>query len=241
MRRDFPRVTALVAAGGSGARMKSGVAKPWIRLNGQPIILRTLRALHAHPLIDEIVLVLGQDGLKTAKDLVRRFRLTKVGRIVAGGATRRASVENGLKALGRDAELVLIHDGARPLVAPEDITRVIKKARRTNAAILGVPVKATVKKVGPDGAVIETPDRGRLWEIQTPQVFERRLIERAHRQGGKGTAFDDASLVERLGHKVWVVPGSYGNIKITTPEDLLFAQAVIRLRRRSRLLGREGK
>jgi 2-C-methyl-D-erythritol 4-phosphate cytidylyltransferase len=233
MRRDFTKVTALVAAGGSGARMRSGVAKPWIRLNGRPIILYTLKALHAHPLIDEIVLVLGRDGLKKANELVRKFRLTKVAQIVAGGATRRGSVENGLKALRSGSGLVLIHDGARPLVGPEDITRVIEMARRTHAAILGVPVKATVKKVDGRGAVKETPDRDSLWEIQTPQVFERRLIERAHRQSRKGAAFDDASLVEQAGHKVWVVPGSYGNIKITTPEDLVFAQAALRSKRKN--------
>jgi len=161
---------------------------------------------------------------------IKRYRISKVARVVFGGRRRQDSVGNGLKVLGYGSELVLIHDSARPFIDRRMIQETIRKAEKCGAAIVGVPVKATIKKVTKTlrgcYRVKETIDRSNLWEIQTPQVFEKDLILKAYKKFGNIDVTDDAMLAEKLGAKVSVVFGSYDNIKITTPQDLVTAQAI---------------
>ncbi|MGE5279576.1 MAG: 2-C-methyl-D-erythritol 4-phosphate cytidylyltransferase [Deltaproteobacteria bacterium] len=220
------RVFALVPAAGVGARMNAARPKPLLEIADTPIVVSTLEALARHPLIEEIVLVFSPEGLGEARDLVKRYKIAKVSRVIAGGATRKDSVRNGLEVVPSRAELVLIHDGVRPFVDEACITRVIEAAREGGAAVLGVPVKATVKRVDKRQEVDATLRREQLWEIQTPQVFERELIQKAYLRASRIAAPDDASLVEAMGKRVRVVMGSYFNIKITTQEDLVFAEAI---------------
>jgi 2-C-methyl-D-erythritol 4-phosphate cytidylyltransferase len=212
--------------------MGSARPKTLLEIGRKPILAWTLRAFQMHPQIDEIVLVFQPDSLKVARDLVKRHHFSKVSAIVAGGATRQASVKNGLAKVDAAADFVAIHDGARPCVDEASITRVLATARRSGAAVLGVPVKPTIKSVDRNGTIQKTLLREGLWEIQTPQVFSRALIVDAYRRSGGRRVSDDASLVERLGHKVTVVCGNYFNIKVTTPEDMLLARAILRGRAR---------
>lgn len=224
---DGVKITALVPAAGVGARMKLDLAKPLLEIKGKPMIIYTLEALAAHPLIDEIVLIFNKEGLSQARDLVKDYKIAKVSRVIGGGATRKESVRNGLEVVDSKTAFVLIHDGVRPFVDEGSITRVIEEAKVSGAAVLGVPVKSTIKKVDIRSEVDSTLKRDHLWEIQTPQVFERELIQKAYLRASKHAVPDDASLVELMGKKVKVVMGSYFNIKITTQEDLLLAQALM--------------
>jgi len=224
------RITALVPAAGIGARMNVSFAKPLLEVQTKPIIIYTLETLDRHPLIDEIVLVFNPDGLDEARKLVKKHKLSKVARVIAGGATRKDSVRNGLEVVPSRTDLVLIHDGVRPFIDEASITRVIEAARDGGAAILGVPVKATVKRLDKRLEVDTTLRRDQLWEIQTPQVFERELIQKAYLRAHVIAAPDDAFLVEMMGKRVKVVMGSYFNIKITTQEDMVFAEAIAAFR-----------
>jgi 2-C-methyl-D-erythritol 4-phosphate cytidylyltransferase len=223
---DGKKITALVAAGGLGARMNLDLAKPLVQIRNKPIIIYTLEALDAHPLIDEIVLIFNKDGLLLARDFVKKFNISKVSRVIAGGATRKESVSRGLDVVDSKTKLVVIHDGVRPFVDEGSITRVIEAAQVTGAAVLGVPVKSTIKQVDRSQDVDSTLKRDSLWEIQTPQVFSRELIQMAYLRASKHSVPDDAALVELMGKKIKVVMGSYFNIKITTQEDLVFAEAI---------------
>lgn len=227
---EASKVTALVPAAGLGLRMNLDLAKPLVEVAEKPIIIYTLEALQAHPLIDEIVLIFNKDGLNKAREYVQKYRLKKVSRVIAGGLTRKESVRNGLEVVGSRTHLVLIHDGVRPFVDEGCVTRVIERARQTGAAVLGVPVKPTIKKVNSKKEIEETLKREQLWEIQTPQVFERELIQKAYLRASKFAVPDDAVLVEKMGKRVSVVQGSYFNIKITTQEDLVFAEAIAAIR-----------
>jgi len=213
-----------------GARMNIDLAKPLIEIKNKPIIVYTLEVLQAHPLIDEIVLIFSKEGLDKARSFVAAYRLTKVSRVIAGGASRKESVRNGLEVVDSKTRFVVIHDGVRPFVDEGCVTRVIEEAKVCGAAVLGVPVKPTVKRLNNRMEVDETLKRDRLWEIQTPQVFERELIQKAYLRCSKLGVPDDASLVEMMGRKVRVVMGSYFNIKITTQEDLVFAEAIAAVR-----------
>jgi len=224
------KITALVAAGGLGVRMKLDIAKPLLLVRNKPVVIYTLEVLEAHPLIDEIVLVFNKDGLDDAKEAVKRYNISKVARVVAGGATRKDSVASGLGAVDSATRLVVIHDGVRPFVDECAITRVIEAAENSGAAVLGVPVKSTIKHVDKNLDIELTLKRDSLWEIQTPQVFDRELIQAAYARSGGDFVSDDASLVELMGKKVRVVTGSYFNIKITTQEDLAFAEAIVAAR-----------
>ncbi len=224
------KITALVPAAGLGARMRLDLAKPLLEIKSKPIIIYTLEVLQAHPLIDEIVLIFNKEGLEEARGIVARYKIFKVARVIAGGETRKESVRNGLEVVDSKTKLVVIHDGVRPFVDEGCITRVIEEARESGAAVLGVPVKSTIKKVDVNLVVDETLKRDQLWDIQTPQVFERELIQKAYLRASKYSVPDDAALVEMMGKKVKVVMGSYFNIKITTQEDLLFAEAIANIR-----------
>lgn len=229
MSRSY-KIVAIVPAAGLGSRMNSRLAKPMLEIGGKPIIALTLEKLQAHPLVDRIILVFNRNYLARARSSLKKYRFTKLTDIVAGGATRQASVRNGLMRLGPEDRYVLIHDGVRPFIDEGCISRVIRQARACGAAVAGVPLKPTIKRLNSKSEVEETPHRDCLWEIQTPQVFKRETIESAYRDTGIANATDDASLVEAAGKKVKVVLGSYFNIKITTPEDLVFAEAIVKKR-----------
>lgn len=222
------KISAILPAAGLGLRIKSDTLKPLILVNGESIIVHTLKIFENHPLVNEIILVFNSQGIAALKKLVKQNGFKKVKQVVAGGKTRRDSVANGLKHLKADTDLVLIHDGVRPFIEEGIITKSIEVAKKHGAAIVGVPVKPTIKKIKLKKLEVDsTLNRNELWEIQTPQVFKKELILKAYKNSDGIDACDDAFLVERLGQRIKLVEGSYSNIKITTPEDLLLAQAII--------------
>ncbi len=229
------KVTAILVAAGKGKRM-GRKEKMFISLRGKPLIAHALEALNKLSIIDEIILVVNRANRERVdREIVRRYRLKKVSRIVIGGATRTESVYKGLREVSEETDFVLVHDGARPFIEKETVTAALKQARRFGAAVVGVAVKATIKKIKQGLIVDSTLAREKLWEIQTPQVFKRQLICEAYREGQSGgiRATDDSSLVERIGHRVKIVTGSYDNIKITTPQDLAVAEVILRKRKSS--------
>ncbi len=226
--RPIPRTAVIIPAAGSGTRM--GVKnKLLLPLAGRAVLLRTLDAFDTCPLVTAIILAVSDDTARFFDEEIRdNPAFTKVLPPVTGGATRQDSVRNALERVAGGYDLILVHDGARPLVEAVLIKAIINKARETGAAVPVVPLKDTVKVVA-DGAIRETPERDTLRAVQTPQGFSTDLLKRAFDEavscGFRGT--DEASLVERLGLPVSIVPGSYENIKITTPEDLLIAESII--------------
>lgn len=233
-KRDH-KVIALIPAAGLGQRMGSTTQKQYLNLGGLPILVHCLRTFAAHPQIDEIIIIIPEEQMDFCRwDIVHAYNIEKVSALVRGGAQRQDSVRNGVRACQCSADdIILIHDGVRPLVEPETITAVIHGVRAHDACIAGVPLKDTVKVVQ-DGIIHSTPQRSGLWAAQTPQGFRCRLIATAHEQAlARGfSATDDASVLEWYGHPVTVVEGSYANLKITTPEDLVLAQALLEQRER---------
>jgi len=224
-------VMAVVPAAGKSTRMGAKIKKQYLELDGIPVVVRTLRVLQDCPLVGGIVLVVGRGEEEYCRlELVENYGLSKVQKIVAGGDDRQKSVLNGLSALPLDTKIVVIHDGARPLLPPGRLAAVIEAARRHGAATLAVPPKDTVKSGNAQGLVVETLPRDKLFLIQTPQAFHYDLILKAHQEGlAKGVrATDDAYLVELMRHPVKLVEGSYKNIKITTPEDIMVASALLK-------------
>ncbi|MDP2726960.1 MAG: 2-C-methyl-D-erythritol 4-phosphate cytidylyltransferase [Dehalococcoidia bacterium] len=218
---------AVIVAAGRGERM-GGVDKVFALLAGEPVLSHTLRTFHTSPLVEEIALVLNSRNLERGRRLVEEQGWWKVRHICLGGERRQDSVREGLARLS-ECEWVIIHDAARPLVSHHLILCGLNEARERGAAIAAVPVKDTLKVVGPELEVVGTPNRSTLWAVQTPQVFRYKLIWEAYAQP-QGSAPDDAALIERLGHRVKVYMGSYDNIKITTQEDLAIAEALLRKR-----------
>lgn len=233
-REDHPFCSAVVAAGGSSSRM-GGENKLMLPLDGIPVLARTLQALDRAALVDEIVVAAREEDLLRIGDLCKIYGIAKPVKIVLGGATRTESVLAAALECRGDGALIAVHDGARPLVEPELIDRVAELAKKTNAAAPAVPVKDTIKVVQGD-KVESTPDRDALRAIQTPQVFDAQLLRAALQAAVAAgeTTTDDCAAVERLGKEVYLTEGSYENIKITTPEDILMAEAI--LRRREELL-----
>ncbi len=219
-------VVAVIVAGGVGRRLRAKVRKPFISLRGRPMLAWTLGAFERAPGVRAVVLVAHPGDLERARRLVRRYRFRKVASVVPGGASRMASVACGVRALPPGTRWVAVHDAARPLVTPALIEATLRGAKRAKAAIAAVPVVPTVKE-GAGGWVTRTLDRSRLWAVQTPQVFERKLLERAHRRANGFAATDDAALVEKMGRRIRIVRGSHRNIKVTTPEDLVIAEALL--------------
>ncbi len=227
------RFAAVVPAAGTGSRM-GGRKKPYITLCGRPILHHAIERLLEASCCEQLVVVVHRDEFaegRVAAELEERFGPIQV---VCGGPTRQASVLEGLRAVGDGEELVLIHDAVRPLVSPEVVHRVAVATSRHGAAIAAVPATETVKRVTDGDTIAETPLRGHLWYARTPQGFRKDLILRAHSEHAGGPkATDDAELVERLGHSVHVVRDRYDNVKITTEEDLIVAEAILRWRRSS--------
>lgn len=196
------------------------------------MVVRTLSVFQACEAVDEIVLVVNQDEMDQASRLVDEHEISKVSHVIPGGEIRQDSVRNGLTCISPSAEIVAIHDAARPLVTQEIILASIEAARENGAAIAAVPVVDTIKSSLDCRFVSGTPDRSQLYSVQTPQTFERRLIESAYERAYADcfVGTDDASLVERLGESVVIVSGSYDNIKVTTPPDVATAEAVLAAR-----------
>ena len=218
---------AIVPAAGSSSRM-AGSDKLLLPLGETPVLVHTLRALDNCPYIQEIVVVTRKDLIVPVGQLCKDCAFSKVTKVVAGGETRTHSVLAGIRELGLQHELVAIHDGARPLVTAEVLETVIRKAAQCGAAAPAVPVKDTIKRVQ-NGVILDTPDRKNLYAVQTPQVFEAGLIKaaltKALEEGAELT--DDCAAVERLGMSVYLTQGDYTNLKITTPEDLAAAEALL--------------
>lgn len=226
-----PRCAALVAAAGSSARM-GGENKLLLPLDGVPVLVRTLAAFQVTGCVDEIIVAAREEDILEISQLCRTYGLTKCTKVIRGGESRVHSVLLAALEASPDTELLAVQDGARPLVTPDLIDRVVAAAARCGAAAPAVAVKDTVKAAGKDGAVEETLDRSRLRAVQTPQVFQAGLLKAALQSALEQEApvTDDASAVERLGKVVFLVEGEEENLKITTPLDLTVAEAVIRAR-----------
>ena len=226
------RCTAIVLAAGQGKRMHSKIQKQFLEIGGKPILYYSMECFQKSPLIQDIILVTGEDMISYwQSEIVEKYGFTKVCKVTAGGKERYDSVYAGLLCC-QDTDYVYIHDGARPFVTEEMIQRGYEAVKRTNACVMGMPSKDTVKLADPSGYIKETPDRKIVWNIQTPQIFSYDLIRGAYesiRKKDMSNVTDDAMVVEQeTGTKILLVEGSYQNIKITTPEDLAVAEAFLR-------------
>ena len=221
-------ISAIVLAGGRGKRMNYHKSKQFIEIKGKPVLVYTLEKFIYNKSIDEVILVLPEDEVDYCKkEVLQRYSL-KVDRIVIGGKERQDSVFNALEAMEK-ADIVLIHDGARPFINEKIIEEGIKYANIYGAAAPGVTPKDTIKIKNEDNISVDTPDRNTLVAVQTPQCFKYDEIYQCHRKIKEENAIvtDDTSVVERYGHKVYLYEGDYINIKITTPEDLILAERLI--------------
>lgn len=224
-------ISVIVAAAGMSNRMGSKINKQFISINNKPILAHTLEKFERCKYIDEIIVVAKEDEIDYCrKEIVRRYNFNKVSKIVRGGKERQDSVYNGILALNERADIVLSHDGARPFVKMENIIDGIKGAFKHGACVVGVPVKDTIKVVGDGDIIDETPNRDMLWAAQTPQCFKKEIILEGYRRAIEDSyvGTDDSSFAERLGIDVKMIMGSYENIKITTPEDLIVAESILK-------------
>lgn len=229
------KTVAIVLAAGRGKRMQSDVAKQYLLVRNKPVLYYSLKAFE-DSIVDEIILVTAESEIGYCKEgIVEKYNFKKVSQIVAGGKERYHSVYNGLKACG-DTEYVLIHDGARPFVDSNIICRNIDMVKKFGACVTGMPVKDTIKISDADGYVKETPRRDMIWTIQTPQTFRYDLIKKSYdiffadeEKYSKQYSVTDDSMVAEIfgGLKVKLVEGSYNNVKITTPEDMALAEAIL--------------
>ena len=227
------KVTAIIPAAGMGKRMGKAMAKQFLTLGDKPMLAHTLLMFQRSPEIDEIIPVLSKEDMEGClRDVIEHYQITKVKTLVVGGKERQDSVRHGLQKISKDTAIVLVHDGVRPFVTPDMISEAVGVARKGECAAVGVPVKDTIKEVDDDKIVRRTLERGRLWSIQTPQVFPVKILKRAYEESSKQKRYgtDDAMLVERAGGTVRVIMGSYENIKITTPEDLIVAEEILKRR-----------
>jgi len=223
-------IFSVIVAAGKGVRMGGTLGKQFLPLGGRPILAHTLYGFNKSELIDRIVIVLSAGDIDYFKtEVLSKLTLSKEIQVVTGGAHRQDSVYNGLRQIQAKDGIVLIHDGVRPFVRPEQIAATVEKARETGACILALPVADTLKRVAEDRRIQSTLERKSVWMAQTPQVFRFSIIWQAHQAARKAgySGTDDAQLVERLGLPVTVVRGSRSNIKITTPEDLALAEAIL--------------
>jgi len=226
------KADTIIVSAGKGHRFMKGKKKQFYLLADKPILAHTLDKFENCPLIHSILLVVGREDMDYClKEIIEKYQYRKISQIVPGGKRRQESVKNGIDFLSKETDIVVIHDGVRPFVTKEMIEESIRSAVRFQAVVMAMPVKETVKMVQRDGTVLKTLDRDSLWQVQTPQTFQVNVIKEAHyramEDGFIGT--DDASLVERLGVKVRILPGSYTNIKITTPEDLMLAHLILQM------------
>ena len=222
-----PDVGAIIVAAGASRRM-GGVDKIFAPLLGQPLIYYSLKAFHDTPEVTSVVLMLSPDNIDLGRELVDESEWHKVKHVCPGGQRRQDSVRLGLDMLP-DSEWIVVHDGGRPLIEATLISRGLEEARDTGSAVAAVPVVDTIKSADHRLLVTKTLKRDELWATQTPQVFERQLLVEAHQRVSEEST-DDAAMVERTGNQVRLFMGSYNNIKVTTPEDLRMAEAVLKTR-----------
>jgi 2-C-methyl-D-erythritol 4-phosphate cytidylyltransferase/2-C-methyl-D-erythritol 2,4-cyclodiphosphate synthase len=223
--------------------LKAQKAKQYLLLDHLPVLVHTLKAFQQAKIIDEIILVLPPDDVASAqKQLINKYGLTKVTAVIAGGKERQDSVRNGLAGINGKCDVVVIHDAVRPFVIQELIHQVVAAAKNTGAASAGVKAKDTIKETKKNNLVAATIPRQNLWLTQTPQAFKFDLLKKAYTAAYRDKYYgtDDASLIERIGAKVKMIDGSYENIKITTPEDLIMAKALMKKKTGSKMNFRNG-
>ena len=222
--------SVVIVSAGKGSRMRADINKQFLKIGNKEVIAHTIDKFYNNTNIGEIIIVIREDEKEFFEEnIIKKYDYKNI-KIVFGGKERQDSVYNGLKEVDKKCEIVLIHDGARPFVTNEIIEKSIECAQKNSCAIVGVPVKDTIKIVSENKNVLDTPNRSTLWSIQTPQVFNYSLIMKAHKKAkdNKYYGTDDSMLMEYMGYNVKVVEGSYNNIKITTPEDLKIAEEILR-------------
>ena len=228
---EKPFVSAIIVAAGNSTRMSCYVSKQLIPLLGEPTISYTLKAFEAASLVDEVLIVCRKVDMDELKELVVNYGFTKVKGFTVGGSERSESVKNGVMAASELATHFAIHDGARALISPHDIDKVISEALLCGAATLGSPVTDTIKIVDKNGVITSTPDRSALMAVQTPQVFQRELYLKAL-ENAKGKGFtDDCAMLEEMGVYPKIVPGDHPNIKLTTQADIPMAESILKKRK----------
>ena len=222
--------TAILPAAGSGKRMGKDIKKQFLKLNGKEIIVYTIEKFEQCNEVDEIIIVTTEETIPFLWEIVKREGFQKVVAIVKGGTERQHSVYAGICAVSEKTDFVIVHDGVRPFVAIEDISKTIEIAKQKGACVLGVKTKDTIKICDEENKIIQTPKRDFVWCIQTPQVFKKSLLlkafEKANKTGFVGT--DESVLIEQMGFDVFVEEGHYDNIKITTAEDMMIAEAFVK-------------
>ena len=224
-------VTAIIVAAGKSERMGGGPDKAFLSLGSKPVVAWSLLAFEKNADIDSIILVVRKDQLTAAKAVARMFGISKLAKVVSGGARRQDSVQAGLKEADSDTRIIVVHDGARPCVSQEVISDVVKSARRGVASVTGCRIRDTVKIVEKGVTVSSTVDRAKYWAVQTPQAFPCSMLRKAYAaaETDHKEVFDDAQAVELLGEAVKICESEKPNIKITTPEDLQVAAAILKL------------
>ena len=232
-RPAYGRVAAIIPAAGEGRRMGGTIPKQFLQVGGREILARTLEVFETCVAIDDVWVVVAEEQCTSCQStIVERYGFRKIRGVIAGGATRQESVWRGLQQVTEAATLVVVHDGVRPLVTELLLQQTLEHASRYGAAIAAVPLKDTLKRVSATGTVEVTVARERLWRVQTPQAFRHALLHRAFQHAWQRgfQATDEAGLIEALGYPVQIVPGYEHNIKITTPDDLIFCEMFLRER-----------
>ena len=232
--RPVSKIKAIILSAGKGRRMKTDIPKQYLSVKGHPVIYYTLKSFQESN-VDEIILVTGKDELEEVKrDIVDKYGFEKVKNIVSGGKERYDSVIQGLENV-EDEDIVLVHDGARPLITVIEINKIIEEVKISGACIAAVPAKDTIKYVNENGEVEDTPDRAKMWLVQTPQGFYAKILKNAYgemKRHDDETITDDSMVVEKYTDKrVKVVKTSYDNIKVTTPEDIVYMETVLQNRK----------
>lgn len=219
----------IIVAAGSGSRMNTNINKQFIKLNDKEIIAHTIEKFYNNKNINDIVIVIKEDEAEFfKKEILDKYRFKNI-KIAYGGKERQDSVYSGIKLLDKNCKYVLIHDGARPFVDEDIINRSLDEVKVFKSIIVGVPVKDTIKVVNNNNSVVDTPNRSTLWSVQTPQTFDYNIIKRAYEDAFDNNFYgtDDAMLVERIGYTIKMIYGSYNNIKVTTPEDIIIGTQII--------------
>ncbi len=224
--KKAPVVSVVIASAGNSTRMKTKNSKQFLEIDQKPIIAYTIDAFEKSQLVKDIVIVARECDILYMWDIVKSYGFKKVTDIVPGGETRTESVKNGI--VRTQGEFVAIHDGARPCIQTQTIDSAIISAFKDKAVVVGCPVTDTLKSVNENGIISATVDRSSLWQMQTPQIFEKELILKAYQQGDTSGATDDCMLLESIGVKITVVNGDRRNIKVTVPEDLTIAKAILK-------------
>ena len=222
--------TAIFPAAGQSRRMRSATNKNFLELADQPILIHTLLKFSKSDKIDNLIIAAASDEVVIIEEMLTNCKDLKPFQVVVGGSERQYSIANALKVVSDDCDVVLVHDAARPLVSVDTIDSVVEAAKIYGGAIAAMPEKNTIKIIDGNDFVVDTPPRSKLVSVQTPQGFKREIIMQAYEQAERDNFLgtDDASLVERLGYKVKIIKSDYKNIKITTPEDILIAEAFLR-------------